>query len=122
LPSLDFPCRSSRTPESTQSTQEDDKEVEQDTVRSRSPFPLYITPNLKNGVQKRFEKFNAERTLNDEPQAEKYKHFMQGLLRAGLDHSDLEKYILEESETNSPRKQRPSMPMQTDLQSPREYT
>ena len=44
----------------------------------------------------RFEKFNAERTLNDEPQVEKHKHFMQGLLRAGLDHSELEEYILEE--------------------------
>jgi hypothetical protein len=63
-----------------------------------APFPLYITPALKEGVQKRFEKFNAERTLNDEPQVEKHKHFMQGLLRAGLDNSDLEEYILEEYE------------------------
>jgi hypothetical protein len=66
------------------------------TVRSRSPFPLYVTPELKETVQSRFEKFNAQRTLNDEPQVEKHRHFMEGLLRAGLDNSDLEEYVLEE--------------------------
>lgn len=86
----------SESAESTESTEEADEDGEQDTARSRSPFPLYITPELKEGVQKRFEKFNAERTLNGQPQVEKHKHFMQGLLRAGLDNSDLEEYILEE--------------------------
>lgn len=66
------------------------------TVRSRSPFPLYVTPELKESVQNRFEKFNAQRTLNDEPQVEKHKHFMEGLLRAGLEHPDLEEYVLNE--------------------------
>jgi cobalamin biosynthesis protein CobT len=66
------------------------------TVRSRSPFPLYVTPELKETVQNRFEKFNAQRTLNDEAQVEKHKHFMEGLLRAGLDHPDLEEYVLDE--------------------------
>lgn len=69
-----------------------------DTVRSRSPFPLYVTPELKATVQGRFEKFNAQRTLNDEPQVEKHKHFMEALLRAGLDHPELEEYVLEEFE------------------------
>jgi hypothetical protein len=90
--------QSTSTTDSTSNTQETDEEVEKDTARSRSPFPLYITPDLKEGVQNRFEKFNAERTLNDEPQVEKHRHFMQGLLRAGLDHSDLEEYVLEEFE------------------------
>lgn len=66
------------------------------TVRSRSPFPLYVTPELKETVQNRFEKFNAQRTLNDEPQVEKHKHFMEGLLRAGLEHPNLEEYVLNE--------------------------
>lgn len=74
------------------------KTEDKDTARSRSPFPLYITPELKDSVQDRFEKFNAERTLNDEPKVEKHRHFMQGLLRAGLDHPDLEEYVLEEFE------------------------
>ena len=88
--------KSTQITQSTKSTQRDNEEVEQDTARSRSPFPLYITPELKEKVQKRFEKFNAERTLNDKPQVEKHKHFMQGLLRAGLDQPELEEYILEE--------------------------
>lgn len=66
------------------------------TVRSRSPFPLYVTPDLKETVQNRFERFNAQRTLNDKTQVEKHKHFMEGLLRAGLDHPDLEEYVLDE--------------------------
>lgn len=81
---------------STSSESETESGAGEDTVRSRSPFPLYVTPELKGRVQNRFEKFNAQRTLNDEPQVEKHKHFMEGLLRAGLDHPELEEYVLEE--------------------------
>jgi hypothetical protein len=81
---------------STSSESETESGASEDTVRSRSPFPLYVTPELKGRVQNRFEKFNAQRTLNDEPQVEKHKHFMEGLLRAGLDHPELEEYVLEE--------------------------
>lgn len=75
-----------------------DTEADDDagTTRSRSPFPLYIRPSLKESVNQRFDRFNAERTLDDEPQVEKHAHFIQGLLRAGLDHPDLEEYVLEE--------------------------
>lgn len=88
--------------EAVQATQEDDDEgdkteaPDKGTVRSRSPFPLYVTPDVKQAVQDRFEKFNAQRTLNDEPQVEKHKHFMEGLLQAGLSHPDLEEYVLSE--------------------------
>jgi cobalamin biosynthesis protein CobT len=95
-------AESTQITQSTDSTTESDVETEAeskgDTVRSRSPFPLYVTPELKGAVQNRFEKFNAQRTLNDEPQVEKHKHFMEGLLRAGLDHPELEEYVLEEFE------------------------
>jgi hypothetical protein len=83
-------------PESTDSADGTDDDGE--TTRSRSPFPLYVTPALKADVQNRFEKFNARRTLNDEPQVEKHKHFMEGLLRAGLDNPDLEAYVRDEFE------------------------
>jgi cobalamin biosynthesis protein CobT len=89
---------STYAPDSTPSTQTTDEDTEKDTARSRSPFPLYITPVLKERTQKRFEKFNAQRTLNDKPKVEKHRHFMQGLLRAGLDQPDLEEYVLEEFE------------------------
>ena len=95
--------KSTKITQSTNTTSEEKEdenslESEDDTVRSRSPFPLYVTPELKKTVQNRFEKFNAQRTLNDEPQVEKHKHFMEGLLHAGLDHPDLEKYVLDECE------------------------
>lgn len=88
--------------EAVQTTQVDEDEganteaTDKGTVRSRSPFPLYVTPDVKQAVQDRFEKFNAQRTLNDEPQVEKHKHFMEGLLQAGLDNPDLEEYVLSE--------------------------
>lgn len=96
-------AKSAQITQSTDTTSEMDKEdngseSEGGTVRSRPPFPLYVTPELKETVQNRFEKFNAERTLNDEPQVEKHKHFMEGLLHAGLDHPDLEEYVLDEFE------------------------
>lgn len=90
------------TQSADESSEDDEKgngtepETEEGTVRSRSPFPLYVTPDLKETVQNRFEKFNAQRTLNDEAQVEKHKHFMEGLLRAGLDHPELEEYVLDE--------------------------
>ena len=94
---------STQITQSTDESSEDDEtgngtksETEEGTVRSRSPFPLYVTPDLKETVQNRFEKFNAQRTLNDEAQVEKHKHFMEGLLRAGLDHPELEEYVLDE--------------------------
>ena len=96
--------RSTQITQSTDTASVEDEEGEEPeldsetegTVRSRSPFPLYVTPELKETVQNRFEKFNAQRTLNDEAQVEKHKHFMEGLLRAGLDHPDLEEYVLDE--------------------------
>ena len=96
--------RSAQITQSTDTASAEDEEGEESeldsetegTVRSRSPFPLYVTPELKETVQNRFEKFNAQRTLNDEAQVEKHKHFMEGLLRAGLDHPDLEEYVLDE--------------------------
>jgi hypothetical protein len=91
------------TPDTTSRVEKDavsSSQSEDNSVRSRSPFPLYVTPDLKETVQHRFETFNAHRTLNDEPQVEKHKHFMEGLLRAGLAHSELEEYILSEFEDN----------------------
>lgn len=96
--------RSTQITQSTDAASTENKEGEESeldsgtegTVRSRSPFPLYVTPELKKTVQNRFEKFNAQRTLNDEAQVEKHKHFMEGLLQAGLDHPDLEEYVLDE--------------------------
>lgn len=95
--------KSTQITQSTGGSSEDDETgngtesgMEEGTVRSRSPFPLYVTPELKETVQNRFEKFNAQRTLNNEAQVEKHKHFMEGLLRAGLDHPDLEEYVLDE--------------------------
>jgi cobalamin biosynthesis protein CobT len=96
--------RSAQITQSTDTASAEDEEGEESeldsetegSVRSRSPFPLYVTPELKETVQNRFEKFNAQRTLNDEAQVEKHKHFMEGLLRAGLDHPDLEEYVLDE--------------------------
>jgi len=84
--------------ESTQITQSTDVSLDDDENRDETESETEEGTGLKETVQNRFEKFNAQRTLNDEAQVEKHKHFMEGLLRAGLDHPDLEEYVLEEFE------------------------
>ena len=94
----DTPGRTDMTANKEATGQNESDSPASGAVRSRSPLPLYLSPELKAAVQTRFEKFNAQRTLNDEPQVQKHKHFMEGLLSAGLDHPDFEQYVLERFE------------------------
>lgn len=68
------------------------------TRQTRSQFPMYLSDELQEAVNERFEKFNAHRVLNDEPQVEKHKHFLEGLVRAGLDSDELETFVTDEFE------------------------
>ena len=76
-----------------------DPSGDEGAVRERSPFPLYVSEDVKEDVDRRYKQFNAERVLEDEPEVDKHKHFMEALLRAGLDHPDLEDHVLDEFES-----------------------
>ena len=96
--------------EETDQTEDDGEEAGSDSVaeeasgsqsstghtRSRSQYPMYLSEELQEDLDDRFNKFNARRELNDEEQVEKHKHFLEGLVRSALDSDDFEKYVEEE--------------------------
>jgi hypothetical protein len=65
-------------------------------TRSRSQYPMYLSEELQEELDDRFNKFNARRELNDEKQVEKHKHFLEGLIRSALDSDDFKEYVEEE--------------------------
>lgn len=66
------------------------------STRSRSQYPLYLSEDLQEKLDDRFNKFNARRELNDEQQVEKHKHFLEGLIRSALDSDEFEEYVEKE--------------------------
>lgn len=67
-----------------------------ESTRSRSQYPMYLSEELQDKLDDRFNKFNARRELDDEEQVEKHKHFLEGLVRSALDSEDFEEYIEQE--------------------------
>jgi len=66
------------------------------STRSRSQYPMYLSEELQEELDDRFNKFNARRELNDEGQVEKHKHFLEGLVRSALDSDDFKDYVEKE--------------------------
>lgn len=65
-------------------------------TRARSQYPMYLSDELQEELDDRFNKFNARRELNDKQQVEKHKHFLEGLMQAALDSDNIEEYIEDE--------------------------
>lgn len=65
-------------------------------TRSRSQYPMYLSEELQEELDDRFNKFNARRELNDQEQVEKHKHFLEGLIRVALERDDIEEYVEQE--------------------------
>lgn len=77
------------TTEETNTTQETS---ETESTRSRSQYPMYLNDDLQDELNTTFERFNAQRTLDDEPTVEKHKDFLEAIVSAGLD-ANWEEYI-----------------------------
>jgi len=75
---------------------EDKKESSSDSTRSRSQYPIYLSGELQEELDDRYNKFNARRELDDKEQVEKHRHFLEGVIRSALDQENLEEYIEEE--------------------------
>ncbi|QLG30047.1 hypothetical protein HUG10_20815 (plasmid) [Halorarum halophilum] len=71
----------------------------EESTRSRSQCPMYLSEQLQGDLDRTFKRYNAKRTLDGDDEVEKHKHFLEGLVRAGLDHPDLDEYIMEEYES-----------------------
>lgn len=57
----------------------------------RSQYPLYLTEEFQTHINKQYTLEKAERM--EDVDLEKHKHFLEAVVRAGLDHDDLEEYI-----------------------------
>jgi hypothetical protein len=80
----------------TDADTETDEESHSDSTRSRSQYPIYLSRELQEELDDRYNKFNARRELDDQEQVEKHRHFLEGVIRSALDQENLEEYIEEE--------------------------
>lgn len=69
-----------------------------DTRRSRPHTAIYISENLVEQVNERYRKINGQLMIEGKEEIEKHKHFFEGLIKAGLDHDDLEEIVLRQRE------------------------
>ena len=85
----------------TDPDREDKTESSSDSTRSRSQYPIYLSGELQEELDDRYNKFNARRELDDKEQVEKHRHFLEGVIRSALDQENLEEYIEEEFEKDN---------------------
>ena len=85
----------------TDADRENQKESRSDSTRSRSQYPIYLSGELQEELDDRYNKFNARRELDDKEQVEKHRHFLEGVIRSVLDQENLEEYIEEEFERDN---------------------
>jgi len=69
-----------------------------DTRRSRPHTAIYISEDLVEQVNERYRKINGQLMIEGKEEIEKHKHFFEGLIKAGLDHDDLEEIVLRQRE------------------------
>lgn len=76
----------------TDTAQEASDTGDTESTRSRSQYPMYLSDALQDELNTTFKRFNAQRTLDDEPEVEKHKDFLEAIVSAGLD-AEWEDYI-----------------------------
>ncbi|WP_147439956.1 hypothetical protein [Haloarcula sp. Atlit-7R] len=69
-----------------------------DTRRSRPHTAIYISEDLVEEVNERYRKINGQLMIEGKEEIEKHKHFFEGLIKAGLDHDELEEIVLRQRE------------------------
>jgi len=70
-----------------------------DTRRSRPHTAVYISEDLVEEVNERYRKINGQLMIDGKEEIEKHKHFFEGLIKAGLDHDELEEIVLSQRES-----------------------
>lgn len=67
------------------------------SLREQRHVAMYLSEALQEELNDSFERLNAQRILDDKEKVEKHRHFLEGVVRAGLDHPDLDEYVGPES-------------------------
>jgi murein L,D-transpeptidase YcbB/YkuD len=65
------------------------------TRRTRTKYAVYLTEEFQEELNQAYTKANAQRVMEDKGEIEKHKHFLEAVMRAGLNHDDLDAYIEE---------------------------
>lgn len=73
---------------------DDSEGSNKDTRRNRPHTALYVSEELVDRVEERFNKINGQLMIDGEEPLEKHKHFYEGLLKAGLENDALEEIVL----------------------------
>lgn len=81
-----------RGEEATESGRSSSRE-EGGAVRDRTNYTIYVSEGVRADLDERFRRFNAERTLEGKPEVQKHDHFIEAVLRAGLDHEKLDEFV-----------------------------
>lgn len=63
------------------------------TRRTRTKYAVYLTEEFQEELNQAYTKANAQRVMEDKGEIEKHKHFLEAVMRAGLNHDDLDAYI-----------------------------
>jgi len=90
---------SSKNSESDSQDTGDTDSSDTDTRRSRPHTAIYISEELVEKVDKRYRKINGQLMIEGNEEIEKHKHFFEGLIKAGLDHDELEEIVLSQRES-----------------------
>ncbi|WP_436931990.1 hypothetical protein [Halosimplex halobium] len=86
-----------QTDQSEQTVKTDDSEgSNEDTRRNRPHTALYVSEELVDRVEERFNKINGQLMIDGEEPLEKHKHFYEGLLKAGLENDNLEEIVIDQ--------------------------
>jgi hypothetical protein len=56
-------------------------------TREKRQYPMYLTSELREHVNRAYREFNADRAHEDKPDVEKHRDFNQGLIECALDNN-----------------------------------
>jgi len=80
-------------PDISDNEDSDDSETDNDSIRDKKVYPVYLDDELREKVDELFRKYNAHREIDDKEKVEKNKHFNQGLIEAALRDADWESHV-----------------------------
>lgn len=73
-------------------SQPDTESDDGERLKNQSQYAMYLPEELETELNEFYEKYNANRVLNDKDEVEKNRHFNVALVKCALDN-DLSTYI-----------------------------
>lgn len=64
-----------------------------DTTRTRSQYAMYLPDALQEELDGLYDQYNGQSLIEGDGGIEKHKDFLEGVVRAGLDHPELDDYV-----------------------------